>query len=299
MFHAAGAGALVLVHAENRHVIDVLESRVPGDQRGDTRWHARTHPPLGEAESVHRAIQLARIAGASLYVVHVSCGEASAEVAAARARGWPACWGETCTQYLYVEEDALALPGLAGARHVFTPPPRPRHQHERLWRDLRCDSLQVVSTGSLPLSFRAEGGGSRRLQADPRRRSRSGGPPRHATTQGVREERLSLQRLVQLLAANPARLFGLYPRKGTIAVGSDADIVVFDPTREWEIRAATHHSRADYNLYEGRAVGVGAPEVVLVRGRVVVDHGELVCEPGHGRYVARARTDAGSFGTTA
>ena len=228
--------------------------------------------------------------------MHVSCGEASAEVAAARARGWPV-WGETCTQYLYVEEDALALPGLAGARHVFTPPPRPRHQHERLWWDLRCDSLQVVSTDHCPYLSEQKAVGR-----DDFRRIPAGAPGVEDRLvmlyQGVREERLSLQRLVQLLAANPARLFGLYPRKGTIAVGSDADIVVFDPTREWEIRAATHHSRADYNLYEGRAV-VGAPEVVLVRGRVVVDHGELVCEPGHGRYVARARTDAGSFGTTA
>jgi len=285
---AARTGALVLVHAENGDAVDVLIKDAVAAGHTEPIWHARTRPPELEGEATNRAIQLARIAGAPLYVVHVTCGEALDPIVRARAAGWRVT-GETCTQYLFIDEGYLEKPDFEGAKYVYTPPPRPRENQELLWRALATDELSVVSTDHCPFNWQ----GQKTIGRHDFSQIPNGGPGIEDRLNmlhhfGVRTGRLSMNRLVQLVSTNPARTFGLYPRKGTIAVGSDADLVVFNPERKLTLSAQSHHSNVDYNLYEGTEV-VGVPETVLVRGQVVVQDRRLVAEPGTGRFVRRAR----------
>jgi dihydropyrimidinase len=285
---AASTGALVLVHAENGDAIDVLVREALAAGHTGPAWHARTRPPELEGEATNRAIQLARVAGAPLYVVHVTCRDAVEPIARARAAGWRVS-AETCTQYLFIDESHLEKPGFEGAKYVFSPPARPAEHQEVLWRALAGDVLSVVSTDHCPFNFE----GQKTLGRDDFSLIPNGAPGvedrlNMLHTFGVRTGRMSMNRLVELVATNPARIFGLYPRKGTIAVGSDADLVVFNPERRLTLSATTHHSNVDYSLFEGTEV-VGAPETVLVRGQVVVQDRELVAEPGAGRFLRRAR----------
>src|SRR5579871_2184104 len=285
---AAGSGALVMVHAENGDAIEVLMGEAIAAGNTSPKYHALTRPPETEGEATNRAIQLARVAGATLYVVHVSCAESVEPIAIAREKGWD-IWGETCTQYFFIDQSFLDRPGFEGAKYVYTPPPRPKTNQDILWNAVRTDTLSAISTDHCAFRWDTQ----KSLGRDDFSKIPNGGPGIENRLQmihnfGVREGRISLNRMVELLATNPAKLFGLYPRKGTLAVGSDADIVVFDPEKRVTISAATHHSRIDYNLYEGTEV-VGSPEVVLLRGNVIVEGDELVARPGVGRYVARAR----------
>jgi dihydropyrimidinase len=283
---AAKHGALVLVHAENGDAIDVLIRDALANGHTETRWHALTRPRLTEAEATNRALHLAKVAGAPIYIVHISCRPALMALARARQCGWRA-WGETCTQYLFLDESALEASFHEGAKYIFTPPPRGERDRARLWRALETRLLSVVSSDHTPYRL-----------ADKTAADTFAGVPQGAP--GIEERalmlhdaavasgRMSMSRLVELVSTNPARIFGLYPRKGTLAVGSDADIVVFDPNRRRRLSAADHHSRVDYSLYEGVEV-TGAPEVVIAGGRVVVRDGEPVSDPGQGRFVARDR----------
>jgi len=278
----------VLVHAENGDAIDVLVREALA--RGDTApiHHALTRPPELEGEATNRAVQLARIAGCPLYVVHVTCAQAVEPIRRAREQGWRV-WGETCTQYLFRTIDDLARPDFEGAKYVYSPPARDISNHDVLWNALRTDALSVVSTDHCSFLW----DGQKTLGRDDFTKIPNGGPGLEDRLKmihhfGVRGGRIGLNRMVDLLATQPAKLFGLYPRKGTIAVGSDADLVVFDPERRERISASSHHSRCDYSLYEGTEV-VGAPELVLLRGSVLVSDGELVAAPGSGRFVRRAR----------
>jgi dihydropyrimidinase len=285
---AARTGALVMVHAENGDAIDVLIKEAVAARQTEPIWHARTRPPELEGEATNRAIQLARVAGAPLYVVHVSCRDALEPIARARAAGWRVT-AETCTQYLFIDESFLDRPDFEGAKYVYTPPPRPKEHQELLWRAIASDALSVVSTDHCPFNWQ----GQKTMGQDDFSRIPNGGPGIEDRLNllhhfGVRSGRISLNRLVELVSTNPARLFGLYPRKGTIAVGSDADLVVFNPDRKLKISAQDHHSNVDYNLYEGTEVE-GAPETVLVRGQVIVQDRQLVAEAGAGRFVRRAR----------
>jgi dihydropyrimidinase len=285
---AARTGALVMVHAENGDAIDVLVKQTLAEGKTEPRWHAATRPPITEGEATSRAIKLAHLAGCPLYVVHVSCGEAIEPVAAARAAGWRS-WGETCTQYLFIDQTWLDQPDFVGAKYVYTPPPRPVHNQELLWKALQTGVLSVVSTDHCPFRWRDQ----KTLGRDDFSKIPNGGPGIENRLHmlhhfGVREGRLTMNRLVDLCCTQPARLFGLFPRKGTLAVGSDADVVVWDPEKPLTLSAATHHSNVDYNLFEGTEV-IGAPEVVLVRGQMVVEGDELVAAPGTGRFVRRAR----------
>jgi dihydropyrimidinase len=285
---AAETGALVMVHAENGDAIDVLVKNALAAGHTEPHYHALTRPPELEGEATNRAIQLARIAGSPLYVVHVSCKEAVDPIARAREAGWN-IHGETCTQYFFVDYSFLERPNFEGAKWVYTPPPRPKEHQEVLWNAVRTDTLSVISTDHCAFLW----DGQKTMGRDDFSKIPNGGPGLENRLHmihhfGVREGRISLNRMVELLCTNPAKLFGLYPRKGTIAVGSDADIVIFDPEKPHTISAATHHSKSDYNLFEGTEV-IGTPEIVLLRGNVLVEQDELVASPGIGQFVRRAR----------
>jgi dihydropyrimidinase len=281
-------GGLVMVHAENGDAIDLIVKQAVAEGKKEPVWHARTRPMETEAEATNRAVQLARVAGAPLYVVHVSCQPAVEPIALAREKGWQV-WGETCTQYLFVDDTALERPGFEGAKFIYTPPPRPKEQQEHLWQALVRDDLSAVSTDHCPFNWPEQKGiNGEEFQLVP-----NGGPGIENRLHmlwsfGVQAGRITPNRFVELTSTNIAKLFGLYPRKGTIAPGSDADIVVWDPDKKLTISAETHHSNINYNLFEGTEV-TGAPEVVLVRGQVIVENDELVGKPGDGRFVKRAR----------
>jgi len=284
---AAETGALVMVHAENGDAIDVLVKQALAAGNTAPHFHALTRPPETEGEATNRAIQLARVAGAPLYVVHVSCKEAVDPIARARELGWDV-WGETCTQYFFVDYTFLERPDFEGAKYVYTPPPRAIENQDVLWHAVRSDILSAISTDHCAFIW----DGQKTMGRDDFSKIPNGGHGLENRLHmihefGVRAGRISLNRMVELLATNPAKLFGLYPRKGTIAPGSDADIVIFDPEKRHLLTAATHHSRSDYNLFEGTEV-TGSPETVLLRGHVLVDGGDLVAEPGVGEFVERA-----------
>src|SRR5262252_1679273 len=285
---AAASCALVMVHAENGDAIEVLMAEAIAAGNTSPRYHALTRPPELEGEATNRAIQLARIAGSPLYVVHVTCRQAVDPIRRAREQDWDV-WGETCTQYFFRSIDDLAQPEFEGAKYVYSPPARDAANHDVLWDAVRTDALSAISTDHCAFLW----DGQKTLGKDDFTKIPNGGPGLEDRLKmihhfGVREGRISLNRMVDLLATQPAKLFGLYPRKGTVAVGADADVVVFDPERRETISAASHHSKCDYSLYEGTEV-VGAPELVLLRGSVLVEDGELVGTPGIGRFVRRAR----------
>jgi dihydropyrimidinase len=285
---AAKTGALVMVHAENGDAIDVLVKEALARGETEPKYHALTRPPETEGEATNRAIQLARVAGSPLYVVHVSCKESLDPIAVAREKGWT-IFGETCTQYFFVDYTFLERPNFEGAKYVYTPPPRAKENQEHLWAAVRSDVLSAISTDHCAFNW----DGQKSLGKDDFSKIPNGGPGIENRLQmihefGVKPGRISLNRMVELLATNPAKLFGLYPRKGTLAVGSDADIVVFDPAKKVTLSASTHHSAIDYNLFEGTEV-TGSPEVVLRRGEVLVDGDELVAKPGSGQFVKRAK----------
>jgi len=285
---AAETGALVMVHAENGDAIDVLVKQALADGHTEPAWHARTRPPETEGEATNRAIQLARVAGCPLYVVHVSCRESVEPIRRAREAGWDV-HGETCTQYFFVDETFLERPDFEGAKFVYTPPPRARPNQDVLWNAVRTDVLSAISTDHCAFTW----GEQKAMGRDDFSKIPNGGPGLENRLQmihhfGVGEGRIGLNRMVELLCTNPAKLFGLYPRKGTIAAGCDADLVIFDPEKRHTITAANQQSKTDYNLYEGTEV-VGDVETVLLRGNVIVDGGEVVAQPGIGQFVRRAR----------
>jgi len=271
-------GGMVMMHAENGGVIEVLEERALAAGHIEPMQHALTRPPLVEAEAAHRAITLAELAGAPVYVVHVSAEETADVIAGARSRGLPV-YGETCPQYLFLTNAAYEDDG---ARFIMSPPLRDQRAQERLWRALLEGDLQAVATDHCPFTL-----------ADKRRHAEftkvPGGAPGIETRMMLLFDarRLPLERLVAVTATEPARIFGLYPRKGTIAPGSDADLVIWDPQRTHTISAATHHMRVDYNPYEGRLVK-GVPDTVLLRGRPIVERGAFAGAAGSGRFLRRA-----------
>ncbi|WP_019434210.1 dihydropyrimidinase [Streptomyces sp. AA0539] len=282
---AAGNGALVMTHAENGIAIDVLVAQALAAGRTDPRYHGEVRAPLLEAEATHRAIALARVAGAPLYVVHVSAQEAVAELARARDLGLPV-FGETCPQYLFLSDEQLTAPGFEGAKYVCSTPLRPREHQAALWRALRTDDLQVVSTDHCPFCF----SGQKELGRGDFSRIPNGLPGvEHRIDllhQAVLDGRISRRRWIDLACAAPARMFGLYGRKGTIAPGSDADLVVYDPAARHTISATAHHMHVDYSAYEGLRI-TGRVDTVLSRGSVVLDRRRFTGRAGHGRYLRR------------
>ncbi len=285
MQEARTSGATVMMHAENGTAIDVLVSQALS--RGETapRFHGLTRPDRLEAEATSRAIALAKVTGAPLYIVHLSTTGALEAVAQARSEGQNA-FAETCPQYLFLSADDLAREGFEGAKYVCSPPLRDREHQANLWRGLRTDDLSVVSTDHCPFCFKEQ----KELGAEDFSKIPNGLPGvEHRidlTYQGVVAGEITLARWVEVNATTPARMFGLYPKKGVLAPGSDADIVIYDPAATQTISAATHHMNVDYSAYEGTKV-TGRVDTVLSRGKVVIEAGRYVGDKGHGRYLPR------------
>ncbi|MET8487470.1 dihydropyrimidinase [Streptomyces tendae] len=286
MQRAAENGGLIMMHAENGIAIDVLVEQALARGETDPRFHGEVRKALLEAEATHRAIRLAQVAGAPLYVVHVSATEAVAELTRARDEGLPV-FGETCPQYLFLSTDNLDEPGFEGAKYVCSTPLRPKEHQAALWRGLRTNDLQVVSTDHCPFCF----SGQKELGRGDFSKIPNGMPGvenrMDLLHQAVVDGHISRRRWIEIACATPARMFGLYPKKGTIAPGADADIVVYDPHAEQVISAETHHMNVDYSAYEGRRI-TGRVETVLSRGEPVVTEREYTGRKGHGVYTPRA-----------
>src|SRR5579862_9785765 len=278
MSQSARNGALICMHAENGGVIDVIVRRALAEGKTAPIYHALTRPATAEAEAVHRAIALAELAGAPVYIVHLSSEDALNQVREARDRGVPA-FAETCPQYLLLSTDDLARPGFEGAKYVFTPPLREKRHQPKLWDGLKNDHLQVVSTDHCPFCFADQ----KALGKDDFTKIPNGGPGIENRLQliyhhGVNAGHLSLNRFVEITSTAPARIFGMYPRKGEIAPGSDADIVIWDPGAVHTLSAKTHHMRVDYSMFEGFEIK-GNARTVISRGEVIVDNGQFFGKP--------------------
>jgi dihydropyrimidinase len=285
MQQASRTGALVMMHAENGIAIDQLVAQAVAAGQTDPIQHGLTRPPELEAEATSRAITLARVTGAPLYVVHLSAAHALDAISAARDTGQNV-FAETCPQYLYLSIEDLARPGFEGAKYVASPPLRPREHQGSLWRGLRTNDLSVVSTDHCPFCFAEQ----KELGRGDFSKIPNGIPGvEHRMDllhQGTAAGEISVARWVEVASTTPARMFGLYPRKGAIQPGSDADIVIYDPAARQVLSAATHHMNVDYSAYEGMEI-TGKVETVLSRGRIVIDAGEYRGVPGHGRFLQR------------
>ena len=303
---AARHDLLVMVHAENGDVIAQLTADLLAEGKTAPYYHLAAHPALAESEATCRAVSMAGISGARLYVVHMTCDGAVEQLAWGRAKGYRVM-GESCPQYLGLFAEKLqgtAENGVfyknpfEGAKYVCSPPLRTEADAETLWSALADNTLQVVSTDHCPFFF--EGGINGRLPGkelgrDDFTRIPNGLPgieERLVVTWhwGVNGRRITPNRFVALTSTNPARIFGMYPRKGTIAVGSEADLIIWDPAARRTIQASRHHMNTDYNVYEGSEV-TGWPEKVFLRGRLIVDGEEWLGEPGTGNFIHRQRTD--------
>ena len=282
---AKAAGALVMVHAENGDAADYLRAKALAAGQVEPKYHAATRPPRIEAEATARAIALAEIVGAPVYIVHLTCEEALDEVVRGRMRGVEVL-AETCTQYLYTTRDDLDRDGFEGAKYVFTPPARTVRDQQILWRALGNGTLQAVSSDHSTWNYK----GQKDMGRNDFTKIPNGGPGIEERLmmvyRGVTEGRIGLTQFVDLTATRPARIFGLYPQKGTIAVGSDADLVIWDPDEELTIGQSMLHHNVDYTLYEGQRVR-GTPKSVILRGAVIAEQRQFVGEVGGGRFLHR------------
>ena len=282
-------GGLVMMHAENGPVIDVIAADLVAAGITGPIGHGLARYAILEGEATNRVIRLAEAAGVPVYVVHLSSRDALEAVTAARGRGAMA-FAETCPQYLFLSLDDLEN-GFEGAKYVCSPPLRPKDHQVDLWRGLRTDTLQLVATDHCPFDFH----GQKDLGRDDFRKIPNGLPAVEDRVDllhdgGVVKGRISLERWVEIMSTAPARMFGMYPQKGTIAIGSDADILVFDPNRRRTISAATHHMDVDYSIFEGFEVQ-GTSDVVMSRGTVLVRDGAWVGPANHGRFLRRDVTN--------
>jgi dihydropyrimidinase len=288
MQRAATNGSMIMMHAENGSVIDLLVQQALAAGNTAPYYHGITRPWQTEEEATHRAIMLADITGAPLYVVHVSAKQAVEQIAQARGLGQNV-FGETCPQYLYLSlEENLGAPGFEGAKWVCSTPLRSRaegHQHH-LWQALRTNDIQMVATDHCPFCMKDQ----KDMGVGNFSKIPNGiGSVEHRMDllfQGVVDGRISLERWVEVTSTTPARMFGMYGKKGVIQPGADADVVVYDPNGHTSIGLATHHMNMDYSAWEGYEVD-GHVDTVLSRGKVIVDHNEYLGTKGDGRYFKR------------
>jgi dihydropyrimidinase len=285
---AKDLGALVMVHGENGDVIDYLTKKALADGNTDPIYHALTRPPEVEGEATGRAATLTGLAGSQLYVVHVSCAEAVEKITEARNKGFDV-WGETCPQYLVLDQSYLEKPDFEGAKYVWSPPLREKWNQDVLWNALKTGQLQTLGSDQCSFDFK----GQKELGRGDFTKIPNGGPIIEERvsilfSEGVKKGRLTLNQFVDITSTRIAKLFGLFPKKGTIAVGTDADIVIFDPNVERTLSAKTHHMAVDYSAFEGMKV-FGEPVSVMVRGEFVVRDKKFVGTAGSGQYLKRAK----------
>jgi dihydropyrimidinase len=286
MQRAGEIGALICMHAENGIPIDIMVQQALAKGHTAPIYHGLTRPQIAEEEGTFRAICLAEMAQAPVYMVHLSAERALKKVVEARDRGLPV-FAETCPQYLFCSEDDLARPGFEGAKFVCTPPLRPKYMQDELWRGLRTHDLQVVSTDHCPFCMK----GQKELGKDSFAKIPNGMPGIETRLYllwdgGVKKGRISMNRFVEITSTAPAKIFGLYPKKGTIAIGADADLLVWDGDKKHVLSEKTLHMRVDYSPFEGQEV-VGAPTHVLSRGKVIIENGSYVGKKGDGRFFKR------------
>src|SRR5882724_5940859 len=283
MKNAGKWGGLICMHAENGIVINEIIKHALAEGKTAPKYHALTRPTKAEAEGVHRAIAIAEMAEAPVYIVHLSCADALKQLRDARDLGLPA-YAETCPQYLFLSYDNYEEPEFEGAKYVMTPPLREKWNQAELWKGLATDDLQVISTDHCPFCIKEKEFGLNDFSKIP-----NGAPGvEHRVSLiyngGVAQGRIGLNRFVELVSTAPAKMFGLFPKKGTIAVGSDADIVVFDHNKEQTISAATHHMNVDYSAYEGMTIK-GVVDTVMSRGKVIIEGGKYIGKPGDGQFI--------------
>jgi len=281
-------GAMVMVHAENHDVIQWLTENLLLQGKSSPRYHATAHAAAAEREATHRAITLAEVVGVPVLIVHVSGREAIEQIAWAKSKGLQV-YGETCPQYLFLTADDMDREGLEGAKYMCSPPPRDAANQEHVWRGLESGVLEVFSSDHAPYRFSGSDGKTAAGAKAPFSKIANGVPGLEIRlpmlfSEGVRSGRLSLQKFVDLTATRAARLYGLYPRKGTIAVGADADIAIWDAERRVTISQDMLHDNMDYTPYEGREV-TGWPVITLSRGEVVWNGSEVTAEPGRGVFL--------------
>ena len=289
MRQAGENGTVVCMHAENGIVIDEIVKIALAEGKTEPKYHALTRPTRMEAEGVHRAISIAEVAQVPVYIVHLSSSDALEQVMLARNRGVHA-FAETCPQYLFLDDSYYEQEGFEGAKYVMTPALREKWNQDELWKGLRFGDLQSISTDHCPFCFKDQ----KILGINDFSKIPNGGPGVENRMSlvyngGVNSGRISLNKFVELTSTAAAKTFGLFPKKGTIAVGSDADIVIFDPHRKETIsinNACTHHMRVDYNAYEGFEV-TGFTETVLSRGKIIINKCEYVGKKGDGRFLKR------------
>ncbi|PRS29044.1 dihydropyrimidinase [Bacillus sp. RJGP41] len=288
LLQAKELGALVMVHAENGDVIDYLTKQALAEGNTDPIYHALTRPPELEGEATGRAAKLTEMANGQLYVVHVTCEDAVEKITEARNKGVD-IWGETCPQYLVLDQSYLEKPHFEGSKYVWSPPLREKKNQEVLWNALKTGQLQTIGSDQCSFDFK----GQKELGREDFTKIPNGGPTIEDRmsilfSEGVMKERITLNQFVDMTSTRAAKLFGLFPKKGTIAVGSDADIVIFDPKVERAISADTHHMAVDYNAFEGMEI-TGEPVSVLSRGQFVIKDKQFVGEAGKGQFLKRAK----------
>lgn len=291
---AADTNAIVTLHAENGHVIQQITDQFAAAGRVQEHMHMHAHPHLVEGEATHRGIAMAEMAGSAVYIVHLSSRTALTEVEAAKARG-QAVYAETCPQYLFAAYEDYENAGFEAAKYICSPPIRERANQDELWRGIETGALSVIATDHCTFRMQDD------LAELPPQKPMGKGDFRYIPNGvpgvenrmhlmyegGVVEGRFDMMRFVDLNCTMPAKLFGLYPRKGIIAIGADADVVVWDPNADYTIEAATHHMRVDYNLYEGMKVS-GRPSTVISRGEIIVSGEEFLGALGRGQYIRRS-----------
>jgi dihydropyrimidinase len=285
MQSAGEAGGMTLVHAENGIAISQMIENLVAAGKMEPKYHAQSRPPTMQADGVARALRVGEVAKAPVFIVHVSCEAAMNEIVRSRDEG-NASFGETCTQYLFLDETCYDKPNFEGAKYVFTPPLVPKENIEPLWKGLKLGYLQEVSTDHCPFNFK----GQKELGRGDFRKIPNGGPGVEdrlsLVYDGAMKRGFSLNKWVDICSTASAKMFGMFPKKGTIAPGSDADIVIFDHNKERTISAKSHHMNCDYSLFEGMKIK-GMPETVLSRGKVIIEDGQYKGTPGEGKFIRR------------
>lgn len=286
MLEVRQRGGLVTAHAVNGDVLNVLATRFAAEGKLTPHYHPLCQPPIAEGEATGRILELGNLADQPAYIVHMTCRESVEELTRARARGWES-YGETCPQYLLLDDGLYDEPDFGGARYVLSPPLRKKHDQQALWAALSNGIIQTVGTDHCTFAFK----GQKDMGKDDFRKIPNGlnGLQERMNllyTHGVKRNRISMSRFVELTATNPAKLFGLYPRKGHLSPGADADVVIYDPDHRDVISAKNHESACDYNVFEGFEIE-GAPSHVFVRGQLAYEYGQFFGKQGYGRFLER------------